>query len=188
MLVPILTEVFDHWIVQGAISGSITKGVITLLKKSGKHVWERFDDYRHITLLNTELKILGRVWANRWQLVIRDLIGLEQTFAVKGRSIQDNLHLVREVLEGIKDGTKAALVSLDQSKAFDKVDHRFLASVLETAGFKREFRRWISMMYHKPRVVVQVNGERSRSSGWYGRIAPISSSQCHNFGAPARKA
>ena len=135
--------------------------MITLLKKGGRHVWEGLDDYRPITLLNTELKIFARVLGNRLELVIGDLIGPEQTFAVKGRSIQDNLHLVREVLEGIEDDTEAALISLDQSKAFDRVDHRFLATVLETAGFKPEFCRWISMMYHNPQAVVQVNGRRS---------------------------
>ena len=155
MFVPILTDVFNHWFAQGAIPGSVTKGVITLLKRGGRHVWEGLDDYRPITLLNTELKI-------RLQLVIRDLIGPEQTFAVKGRSIQDNLRLIREVLEGIEDDTEAALISLDQSKAFDRVDHRFLASVLETAGFVPEFRRLISMMYHNLQAVVQVNGRRSR--------------------------
>ena len=113
MFVPILTDMFNHWFAQGAIPGSVTKGVITLLKKGGRHVWEGLDDYRPITLLNTELKILARVLANRLQLVISDLIGSEQTFAVKGRSIQDNLHLIREVLEGIEDGTEAALISLD---------------------------------------------------------------------------
>ena len=161
MFVPILTDMFNHWLAQGAISGSITKGVITLLKKGGRHVWEGLDDYRPITLLNTELKILARVLANRLQLVISDLIGPEQTFAVKERSIQDNLHLIREVLEGKKDDTEAALISLDQSKAFDRVDHRFLATVLETAGFKPEFCRWISMMYHNPQAMVQVNRRRS---------------------------
>ena len=105
---------------------------------------------------------MARVLANRLQLVISDLIGPEQTYAVKGRSIQNNLQLIREVLEGIKDDTEAALISLDQSKAFDRVDHRFLATVLETAGFEPEFRRWISMMYHNPQAVVQVNGRRSR--------------------------
>ena len=162
MFVPILTDMFNHWLAQGAIPGSITKGVIILLKKGGRHVWEGLDDYRPITLLNTELKILARVLANRLQHVISDLIGPEQTFAVKGRSIQDNLHLIRKVLEGIEDDTEASLISLDQSKAFDRVDHRFLASVLETAGFKPEFRRWISMMNHNPQAVMQVNGRRSR--------------------------
>ena len=157
MSVPILTDMFNHWLAQGAIPGCVTKGVITLLKKGGRHVWEGLDDYRPITLLNTELKILARVLANRLQLVISDLIGPEQTFAVKGRSIQDNLHLICEVLEGIEDDTESALISLDQSKAFDRVDHRFLATVLETAGFEPVFRRWISMMYHNPQEVVEAN-------------------------------
>ena len=170
MFVPILTDMFNHWFAQGAIPGSVTKGVITLLKKGGRHVWEGLDDYRPITLLNTELKILARVLANRLQRVISDLIGPEQTFAVKGRSIQDNLHLIREVLEGIEDDTEAALISLDQSKAFDRVDHRFLASVLETAGFQPEFRRWISMMYQWCRWTEGVRGY-SRSSVRSGRAA-----------------
>ena len=131
MFVPILTDMFNHWFAQGAIPGSVTKGVITLLKKGGRHVWEGLDDYRPITLLNTELKILARVLANRLQLVISDLIGSEQTFAVKGRSIQDNLHLIREVLEGIEDDTEAALISLDQSKP----------SIGLTIGFWRLFWR-----------------------------------------------
>ena len=152
MFVPILTDMFNDWFAQGAIPGSITKSVITLLKKGTRHVWEGLDDYRPITLLNTELKILARVWANRLQVVISDLIGIEQTYAVKGRSIQDNLHLIREVLEEIEDGTEAALISLDQSKA---------SSVLETAGFQLEFRRLISMMYHNPQATMQVNGRRS---------------------------
>ena len=59
MFVPILRDVFNHQFAQGVIPGSITKSVITLLKKGGRHVWEELDDYRFITLLNTELKIFG---------------------------------------------------------------------------------------------------------------------------------
>ena len=105
IFVLILTDMFNHWFTQGAIPGSITKGVITLLKKGGRHVWEEQDNYRLITLLNTELNISARVLANRLQLVISDLIGPKHNYAVKGRSIQDNLNLVREILEGIKDDT-----------------------------------------------------------------------------------
>ena len=136
MFVPILPDMFNHWFAQGAIPGSVTKGVITLLKKGGRHVWVGLDDYRPITLLNTELKTLAWVLANHLQLIISDLIGPEQTYVENGRSIQDNPHLICEVLEEIEDGTEAVLSNLDQSKAFDWVDHRFLASVLETAGFK----------------------------------------------------
>ena len=44
MFVPILTDMFNHWFAQGAIPGSITKGVITLLKKEGRHVQRELDD------------------------------------------------------------------------------------------------------------------------------------------------
>ena len=160
MVVPIPTDMFNRWFAQGAIPGSITKGVISLLKKGGRHVWEDLDDYRPITLLNTELKILAWVLANRLQLVISDLIGPEMNYAVKWRSIQGCLHLVREILEGFKDATEAALINLDQSKALDRVDYRFLLTVMETAGFKPEFCKWISMWYHMSPAVVQVNGKR----------------------------
>ena len=40
MFVPLLMDMFNHWFAQGAILGSVTKGVITLLKKGSKHVWE----------------------------------------------------------------------------------------------------------------------------------------------------
>ena len=76
---------FNHWFAQGAIPGSVTMGVITLLKKGDRHVWEDLDDYRPITLLNTLLNILARVLANRLQLVISDLIGPGQNYAVKRR-------------------------------------------------------------------------------------------------------
>ena len=48
-----MTDMFNHWFAQGDIPDSVTKGVITLLKKGGRHVWEGLDDYRPITLLNT---------------------------------------------------------------------------------------------------------------------------------------
>ena len=70
---------------------------------------------------------------------------------------------MREILERLVAGTEAALINLDQSKAFDRVDHRFLATVLETVGFQPEFCKWISLMYHHPQAVVQVNEKRSEA-------------------------
>ena len=55
------------------------------------------------------------------------------------------------------------LINSDQPKAFGRVDHRFLGTVLETAEFEPEFRKWIRIMYHNPQAVVQVNGKRSRA-------------------------
>ena len=150
MFVLILTDVFNHWFAQRAIPTSITDEMITYLKKGGKYVWEGLDDCRPITLLNTELKILARILANRSWIIVGDLIGPEQNYAVNRRSIQNNLHLVREIMEGIKDDTDAALISFDQSKAFDRIDYRFSAEVLETTGFEPEFHKWIKILYYSP--------------------------------------
>ena len=49
IFVPILTDMLNHCFAQGTIPGSVTKGVITLLKKGDEHVWEGLDDYRPIT-------------------------------------------------------------------------------------------------------------------------------------------
>ena len=162
------SDMFSHWFAKGAIPGSVTKGVIILLKKGGEYVWEGLDDYRPITLLNTELKIFARVLVNRLQLV-----SPEETYAVKGRSIQDNLHLIREVLEGIEDGTESALINLDQSKAFDRVDHRFLATVLPDSNrSSTDGLAWCTTTLRQwCRWTEDVRG-RSRSSIRSGRAVP----------------
>ena len=87
MFVTILTDVFNHWLAHGANSGSISRGVITLLKEGGRDVSEKQDDYRLITLLNTELKNFARILANHLLIVVGDLIGCKLNYIVKGRSI-----------------------------------------------------------------------------------------------------
>ena len=71
-----------------------------------------------------------------------------QTCGVVGRSIFSNLHLVRDLLEKIdKTDECGILVTLDQEKAFDRVDHAFLLRVLTQFGFGPSFRRWVSVFY-----------------------------------------
>ena len=84
MFVPILTDEFNYWFPHGTILGSVTKGVITLLKKGGGHVLERLDDYKSITLLNT-VKDFGPGLSEPFA-ACSNLIGPEQNYAVKGRS------------------------------------------------------------------------------------------------------
>lgn len=107
------------------------------------------DDYRLITLLNAELKILAKILMGCFQSVAKSLLGLEQTCAVKRWTIQNNLHLICTILEGVKDDKQAAQIKLDQSKAFDRVGHQFLGAI-----------RWIQtlLLYHFPSSVVLVKG------------------------------
>lgn len=106
---------------------------------------------------------MASILTNWLQVVIGDLVEPEQKYAVKGRSIQNNLQLTCTILERWrKDDMEAMLINLDQSRAFDRVDHRFLPSALETAGFKPDFHKWISVMYCTQTSVVQVNQKCSK--------------------------
>ena len=54
------------------------------------HVWEELEDYR--------VKDFGPILADRWQIVADNLIGIEQNYSVKVRSIQNNLHLICKIM------------------------------------------------------------------------------------------
>lgn len=56
---------------------------------------------RPITLLNVELKILANVLAKRVPLVTEKLVGEAQTCTISGRTIQNNLHLIRYTIDRI---------------------------------------------------------------------------------------
>lgn len=56
-----------------------------------------------------------------------------------------------------------ALVCLDQSKAFVKVDHQYLVVVLEVTGLVPDFHSLIAAMYGGIKSTVQTNGYLSES-------------------------
>ena len=89
---------------------------------------------------------------------------------------------MREIL---KDCTKEALINLDQSKVFDRVDHRLLAIVLEAAGFQPEFSKWITTSGGAVEREA-LGGVRDRAVGPAGM--PLVSSLSPRFGAPAPEA
>lgn len=79
------------------------------------------------------------------------------------KTIQDNLYLVRTILDEINDGTVTAPVNVDQSKTFDRVDYLFLDVALAVASFGKGFRTWTELLYQSSSTVVRVNGKRSKS-------------------------
>ena len=77
------------------------------------------------------------------------IVHQDQTCGVVGRSIFSNLNWIRDVLDMIdKTDETGILVSLDQEKAFDRVDHQFLIRTLTKFGFGPDFCRWVEIFYN----------------------------------------
>ena len=160
MFVSLLATIYDNWMKQGTIPQRFTRVIVKFLRKD-KHGEDQISNFRPLTMLNTDLKILTMILADRLQTAQPSLISFEQCCAVKSRTIQNSLHMVCMIIEKV-DGN-AALINLDQSKAFDKVDYGFLEAILSAASFRLHFRRWIRLLYASSGVMVEVNGVRSNT-------------------------
>ena len=99
-------------------------------------------------LLCVDYKIGTRALAARLQKVLSLVLQKDQTCGVPGRSIFSNLYLIRDLIEycGAKN-LPLAIISLDQEKAFDKVNWNFPDRVLQKMNFGPEFRQWIRVIY-----------------------------------------
>ena len=92
-------------------------------------------------------------------MVMEQLIHQTQTYCVPGRSIVDNVSLIRDILEVSGSlGLDAGLVSLDQEKAFDRVEHRYLWKVLQRYGLSPGLIAKIKVLYKNIESVLKING------------------------------
>ena len=99
--------------------------IITLLPKSDKK--ENLRNWRPISLLYSDYKILTKILSKRLKPTLEHTISIEKTCGIPNRSIFSNLFIIREIIN--HSNTKninSFIVSIDQEKAFDKVDKEFL--------------------------------------------------------------
>ena len=159
---PLFGQVFVETVnwcsVFGELPDSQRKSVITLLCKN-KENKTSLKAWRPISLLNVDYKIVSKALCNRLKKVLDNIISPDQTCSVPGRSIIDNIHLLRNVID-FADSKKipAALLSLDQEKAFDRVSHEYMFAVLKAYGFGDSFIGWIKLLYNNVSSTVLVNG------------------------------
>ena len=117
-----------------------------------------------LTLLNVDYKIASRSISARLLKVLHSLVAKDQSCCVPGRFIGENVAFIRDVVDYCSlISTPAALISLDQEKAFGRVDWSFLRSVLISMGFGPSFVKWVDLFYCNSRSSVNVNGYISNS-------------------------
>ncbi|CAM2096304.1 unnamed protein product [Caretta caretta] len=90
--------------------------------------------------------------------MLADMVHPDQTYTIPGCSIFDNLYLVRDLLElGCRDGLSFAFLSLDQEKAFDRVDHGYLQNTLQAFGFGPQYVGFLRELYASKGCLVRLN-------------------------------
>ncbi|CAM2106367.1 unnamed protein product [Caretta caretta] len=107
-------------------------------------------NWRPVSLLSTDYKIVVKAISLRPRFVLADVI--------PDRSIFDNLFLVQDLLAlGHRDGLSFALLSLDQEKVFDRVDHGYLLNTLRVFGFGLQFVGFLRVLYASTECLVKLN-------------------------------
>ena len=160
LLAPDLLTVLNFSFREGHFPISLRSGIITLLFKKGDRLNPA--NRRPITLLNVDYKICARALAARLYKVIHHVVGPDQTCGVSGRFIGKNVALMRDLAHFCEvTNFPAAILSLDQEKAFDRVDWSFLFKTLSKMGFGDSFIKWIRLLYTNPRCSIMVNGHIS---------------------------
>ena len=141
-----LVEVLNYGFQYGQLSVSQRRGLLSLIFKKGEK--RDLKNWRPISLLCVDYKIGTRALAARLQKVLPSVLHEDQTCGVPGRSIFSNLYLIRDLIEYCTaKNLPLAIISLDQEKAFDRVNWNFLDRVLQKMNFGPEFRQWIRVIY-----------------------------------------
>ncbi len=92
------------------------------------------------------------------------IIHSDRTYCVPERSIMDNLFLLRDAVDlSFKENINMGFLSIDQEKAFARVDHGYLFSALSSFGFGERFISWVKLLYRDVSVLVKVGGGLSAS-------------------------
>ena len=149
-----LTYAFEN----NSLSIEQKRGILCIIPKKGKDL-RRLKNWRPLTLLNTDYKILTKLLASRLQIVLPSLISRDQSGYLKGRYIGENIRSIYDTINfaAITD-SPGMIVALDFEKAFDSISWPFLFNTLETFNFGPYFRKWINIIYSNPECCVTNNG------------------------------
>ena len=86
-----LCKIINKAYAKGELSLSQKLSYITLICKDESRA-DEMKCYRPISLVNIDYKIISKVIATMLGKILPKIIGFDQTSAIKGRSIFDNLH------------------------------------------------------------------------------------------------
>lgn len=138
------------------LSAAQRLAVITLASKGSDD--KILSNWRPISLLCCDYKIVAKILVKRLQLVADKVIAPEQ-FCLPGRSINTCNILLRDIIYYCNvNKIQGAIINLDWSKAFDRVDMEFVYKILNKLGFSHQVISIIRKLYGNTESCCMING------------------------------
>ena len=157
---PVLLQLFRECVQRKLMPGDCSVGVISLLYKKGDK--SNVANYRPLTLITSDTKLLSKLLSKRLDQVIASLVHTDQSGFIRGRYIHNNTALARAVQDMYRSrDDSAAIAFLDQEKAFDRVNWVYRDAILRAYGFGPLFLDVVQTLHTNLRAVVSVNGHHS---------------------------
>ncbi|EAL71983.1 hypothetical protein DDB_G0269266 [Dictyostelium discoideum AX4] len=154
----ILAKVFNDTLTnQKEINPNFKEGFITTLFKKGDEL--QIANRRPITLLNTDYKLLSKIINNRLLAVTKKIINKFQNGFVPNRYIQDNIQIMKEVIERAnKSRNSTTLITFfDFNKAFDSISHKSIRRTLSHIGIPKTIVELIMNLLKETTNKIKIN-------------------------------
>ena len=156
-----LLDSFVFSLRMGSLSMDQRKGIISLIPKKDKDT-TYLKNWRPLTLLNTDYKILAKLLAYRIKYLLKEIIHSDQTGFMPNRYIGCNINKIMNLMDYCSDNSiEGMLVAIDFEKAFDSMEWDFVYRCMENFGFPLQFINWIRTLYNGIESCVVNNGHIS---------------------------
>jgi hypothetical protein len=138
----------------------VNEANVVLLPK--KEVSDSIEKFRPISLINSFMKIVTKILANRLAPRMNEIVSVAQNAFIQKLSIHDNfLYVQRVIMKMHKRGQPALFIKLDISRAFDSINWAYLFDVLRALGFSQRWRDWIALILGLSSSKIIINGEQT---------------------------